>query len=134
MSKILGSNPSTIKRTKKPGLTVHTYNNPITEEAEVGGLGYMARHYLKEMGKGRGGGRGVNIQEKKQMGRSAVQLAQCLPSMPKAPSQSQHHTNLHSGGGHRRIRSTRTFSVTQQGGDSLGYMRAPWREGGCKKS
>lgn len=65
MSKILGSNPSTIKRTKKPGLTVHTYNNPITEEAEVGGLGYMARHYLKEMGKGRGGGRGVNIQEKK---------------------------------------------------------------------
>lgn len=65
ISKILGSNPSTTKRTKKPGLTVHTYNNPITEEAEVGGLGYMARHYLKEMGKGRGGGRGVNIQEKK---------------------------------------------------------------------
>lgn len=63
------------------------------------------------------------------MGRSVVQLAQCLPSMPKAPSQSQHHTNhivvLHSGGGHGRIRSTRTFSVTQQGGDRLGYMRAP---------
>lgn len=51
MSKILGSNPSPTKRNKKPGLTVHTYNNPTTEDAEVGGLRYMARHYLKEMGR-----------------------------------------------------------------------------------
>lgn len=93
----------------------------------------MARHYLKEMGDGRGGRRGVNIQGKTD-GEECSFAGTVLAWHAQSPKlQSQHHRNhtvvQHSGGGQGRIRSTRAFSVPQQDGDSL-----VWGDGGRQRA